>query len=50
MSEDRKRITVDQAVEDLMARDTQYREELKKQVDQKLNKKYSDGAIGGKFQ
>ena len=37
MSEYRKHLTVDQAVEDLMARDTQYREELKKQVDQKLD-------------
>ena len=37
MSEDRKRLTVDQAVEDLMARDTQYREELIRQVDQKLD-------------
>jgi hypothetical protein len=37
MSEDIKRLTVDQAVEDLMARDTQYREELRRQVDQKLD-------------
>ena len=37
MSEERKRITVDQAVADLMARDTQYREELRQQVSQKLD-------------
>ena len=37
MREDRKRSTVDQAVEDLMARDTQYREELRRQIEQKLD-------------
>ena len=37
MSEDRRRSTVDQAVEDLMARDTQYREELRRQIEQKLD-------------
>ena len=37
MSEERKRTTVDQAVADLMARDTQYREELRRQVSQKLD-------------
>ena len=37
MGEERKRLTVDQAVADLMARDTQYREELRRQVRQKLD-------------
>ena len=37
MSEDQRRSTVDQAVEDLMARDTQYREELRRQIEQKLD-------------
>ena len=37
MHEDRKGSTVDQAVEDLMARDTQYREELRRQIEQKLD-------------
>ena len=37
MSEERKRVTVDQAVADLMARDTQYRQELKRRVNQKLD-------------
>jgi hypothetical protein len=37
MGEERKHSTVDLAVADLMARDTQYREELRRQVSQKLN-------------
>ena len=37
MSEERKRLTVDQAVADMMARDTQCREELRRKVRQKMD-------------
>ena len=46
MSEERKRITVDQAVADLMARDTQYREELRRQVSQKLDNAEMKRSLG----
>ena len=36
--EDSKRVAVDNAVQDLLNRDTQYRNELKKQVEEKLKK------------
>jgi len=38
VSEEEKRLMVDQAVSDLMARDTQYREELRIEVNKKLEK------------
>ena len=37
VSEDEKHASVEKAVADLMARDTQYRKELKRQVEQKLD-------------
>ena len=46
MSEERKRTTVDQAVADLMARDTQYREELRRQVSQKLDNAEMKRSLG----
>ena len=46
MSEERKRSTVDQAVADLMARDTQYREELRRQVSQKLDNAEMKRSLG----
>ena len=36
--EESKRVAVDNAVNDLLNRDTQYRNELKKQVEEKLKK------------
>jgi hypothetical protein len=46
MSEEKKRSTVDQAVADLMARDTQYREELRRQVSQKLDNAEKKRSLG----
>ena len=46
MGEERKRITVDQAVADLMARDTQYRAELRRQVSQKLDNAEKKRSLG----
>ena len=46
MSEERKRSTVDKAVADLMARDTQYREELRRQVSQKLDNAEKKRSLG----
>ena len=46
MSEERKRITVDQALADLIARDTQYRDKLRRQVCQKLDNAEKKRCLG----